>query len=169
MKAIKLENDFPRVDGNPVASKMRAKEIAKKIVSLLSQVIVSYNLCGGKNTSISINGRDRTMQGKVKVLKENQYHSRYGFIIGENGITYYFNKKSLGEGVDMSDLHENDSIEFTIGQAKIEGSKEVANNILLLEEPVKFYSYGFQEVLTFREWNVNISKRILVKRKYCKN
>ena len=143
MKAIKLENDFPRVDGNPVASKMRAKEIAKKIVSLLSQVIVSYNLCGGKNTSISINGRDRTMQGKVKVLKENQYHSRYGFIIGENGITYYFNKKSLGEGVDMSDLHENDSIEFTIGQAKIEGSKEVANNILLLEEPVKFYSYGF--------------------------
>ena len=83
------------------------------------------------------------MQGKVKVLKENQYHSRYGFIIGENGITYYFNKKSLGEGVDMSDLHENDSIEFTIGQAKIEGSKEVANNILLLEEPVKFYSYGF--------------------------
>lgn len=57
MKAIKLENDFPRVDGNPVASKMRAKEIAKKIVSLLSQAIVSYNLCGVKNTSISINGR----------------------------------------------------------------------------------------------------------------
>lgn len=83
------------------------------------------------------------MQGKVKVLKENQYHSRYGFIIGENGITYYFNKKSLGEGVDMSDLHVNDSIEFTIGQAKSEGSKAVANNILLLEEPVKFYSYGF--------------------------
>lgn len=65
MKAIKLENDFPRVDGNPVASKMRAKEIAKKIVSLLSQVIVSYNLCGGKNTSISIN-REGIEQCKVK-------------------------------------------------------------------------------------------------------
>ena len=65
------------------------------------------------------------MQGKVKVLKENQYHSQYGFIIGENGITYYFNKKSLGEGVDMSDLHVNNSIEFTIGQAKFEGSKRL--------------------------------------------
>ena len=83
------------------------------------------------------------MQGKINKLKENFYHSRYGFIKGEDGNTYYFNKRSLGKKFNIDDFHEEDSIEFTPGQESFEGSNPVANNVIQPEGPVKFYMPGF--------------------------
>jgi hypothetical protein len=85
------------------------------------------------------------MRGIVDEIKENPYGSRYGFIKGEDGKTYYFGKATMRNASDINNFKEKMSIEFTPCPPMFEGAKPVASNLVSLASPVRFYRAGFSK------------------------
>lgn len=73
------------------------------------------------------------MKGKVKTIRNN-----FGFITGEDGKDYYFNEKSLAEGLTMKDLSVNTPLTFDV-QRQADNKVRAVNCKIVKNEAVEFF------------------------------
>jgi len=73
------------------------------------------------------------MKGKVKTIRDN-----FGFITGEDGKDYYFNEKSLAEGLTMKDLSVNTPLTFDV-QRQADNKVRAVNCKIVKNEAVEFF------------------------------
>lgn len=75
------------------------------------------------------------MRGTIAdLVLHDKKKSKYGFILGKDGSTYYFNESSLASKLPISDLYIGDEVSFTTEKAS--GTYDVAKHIVLEKHPV---------------------------------
>ena len=88
------------------------------------------------------------MNGKIKWIKESGgTKPPHGFIMGDDGVRYYFNGKLLSDGYDMSDFREGESVTFNPAPPQFDAANPQATNVKSLNAAAKFYKPGFSKSL----------------------
>jgi len=72
------------------------------------------------------------MKGIIDGIRNNRYGESIGFIIGEDGFTYYFDSRDLTDGLTMNTVKRDDEVEFTPGPAKQNGNKPIATSVSVI-------------------------------------
>jgi len=85
------------------------------------------------------------MKGKVKTIRDN-----FGFITGEDGKDYYFNEKSLAEGLTMKDLSVNTPLTFDV-QRQADNKVRAVNCKIVKNEAVEFFEKHVLNLSSYKE------------------
>lgn len=89
------------------------------------------------------------MNGKIDIIKESGgTKPPHGYIIGDDGVRYYFNGKLLSDGYEMSDFKKGESVTFTPAPAQFDGAScPPATNVKSQNAVAKFYKPDFSKSL----------------------
>ena len=86
------------------------------------------------------------MKGKVKSIRDN-----FGFITGEDGKDYYFNEKSLAEGLTIETLAVNTPVTFDV-QRQADNKMRAVNCRVSKNEDVEFFEKHVLDLSSNKEY-----------------
>lgn len=88
------------------------------------------------------------MKGKIDRIKEfGGTKPPHGFIIGDDGVRYYFNGKLLSDGYEMGYFKDGETVTFTPAPAQFDGTNLQAANVKSMNAAAKFYRPDFSKGL----------------------
>ena len=88
------------------------------------------------------------MNGKIEHIHDpGGTRPKYGFIMGDDKVKYYFNGKLLSDGYSISDMQAGEPVTFTAAPPQFEGAKPQAKNVKSMNAALKFYSPNFAKSL----------------------
>lgn len=88
------------------------------------------------------------MNGKILEIKDpGGTRPLFGYIMGDDGVKYYFNGKLLADGFYMKDLQAGEAVAFTAAPAQHDAAKPQATNVKSLNAASKFYRPEFAKSL----------------------
>lgn len=90
------------------------------------------------------------MNGRIdRIFDPGGTRPVYGYILGDDGVMYYFNSKLLSDGYSASDFQEGELVAFTTAPAQFKGAnaKPQATNVKSLNIASKFYKAEFSKSL----------------------
>ncbi len=77
------------------------------------------------------------MKGRIDRIRSTAYgNNEFGFIIGDDGNSYYFDNRSIPDGQTTRDFYKDDIVEFDV-VIQPERNKNMATNMKLFEETVQ--------------------------------
>ena len=95
------------------------------------------------------------MNGKIIDIKDpGGTRQLFGYILGDDGVKYYFNGKLLADGFYIKDLQKGEMVTFTAAPAQHDAANPQATNVKPKDAVSQFYPTGFARSLEEELWKV---------------